>query len=106
MNKLIPLALVLALFWGVQAFGSEHQVIDTLGASAKGQFVALEEYGYRRDRHIFYVTIKIINVWTNEYVSPGVNVEYPAYKTDHLIEARAKARFAAQDELLKYKISG
>jgi predicted secreted protein len=86
-------------------FASQHQMIDTLGSSAKGQFVALEEYGYEPQKHAYYVKIKIINVWKNVYVGEGFEVEAPAKSPIFLEKAREKARLLAQDELGKFGIS-
>lgn len=88
------------------AQASEHQMIDTLGSSPKGQFVALEEYGYKDQHHSYYVRIKIINVWTKEYVGKSIEVELPASRPGFLGKARSRARFLAQEELRKFDIKG
>lgn len=89
-----------------QAFANEHNKIDTLGMSKAGQFVALEEYGYKPNTHSYFVTIKIINVWTKEYVGSTVEVEAPARRPIDLIQAREKAKKLASDDMKRYKISG
>lgn len=81
-------------------------MIDTLGMSKKGQFVALEEYGHNSHKHSYYVQVKIINVWTNEFVEEPIEVELPAHRPHYLQMARDKARLLSQDLLLKYDISG
>lgn len=103
MMKLLiaSICLVSSLTWA-----SPHQVIDTLGASPKGQYVALEEYGYKLEKHSYYVTIRIMNVWTKEYVGKPVLVELPAIRPKYLKEARLKAKILAQDELKRFQISG
>jgi predicted secreted protein len=88
----------------VSAFASEHQMIDTLGVSSKGQFVALEEYGYKSQSHSYYVRIKIMNVWKKEYVGKSIEVELPAHRPVFLEKARARAKFLAIEELKHYKI--
>ena len=98
------LSLGLLMISGL-AFGSEHQMIDTLGTSSKGQFVALEEYGYTSETHSYYVTIKIVNVWTKEYVGQSIEVELPATRPDYLQRARDKAKDMAQGQLSKYRIN-
>lgn len=85
---------------------SEYQMIDTLGASSKGQFVALEEYGYKAESHTYYVTIKVMNVWKKEYVGQRIEVEVPAHRPNFLNKARSRARLMAQDHLRLYGISG
>ncbi len=86
------------------AIASEHQMIDTLGTSSKGQFVALEEYGYKSQSHSYYVRIKIMNVWKKEYVGKSIEVELPAQRPVYLAKARARAKFLAMEELKIYKI--
>lgn len=80
-------------------------MIDTLGASSKGQFVALEEYGYKPQSHSYYVRIKIMNVWKKEYVGKLVEVELPAHRPVFLDKARARAKILATDELKQFGIA-
>jgi hypothetical protein len=74
--------------------------------SKAGQFVALEEYGYKSNTHSYFVTIKIINVWTKEYVGSTVEVEEPALRPISLNQAREKAKKLASDDLKRFKILG
>lgn len=94
------LILTLCLFSSGLAFGSQHQMIDTLGTSSKGQYVAVEEYGFSQEKQSYYVTIKVMNVWKKEYVGSPVVVEQTV-----LQEARRKAKDLAQSVLNKYKIN-
>ena len=94
------------MFFCLSAIASSHNKIDTLGYSKAGQFVALEEYGYKKNSHSYFVTIRIINVWTKEYVGKTVEVEEPALSPRKLIEARAKAKSLAADDLKRFKIPG
>lgn len=98
------LLFTLLLTFSTLSFGSEHQIIDTLGVSSKGQFVALEEYGYKSQNHSYYVRIKIMNVWKKEYVGKSIEVELPAHRPVFLEKARARAKFLAMEELRQYKI--
>jgi predicted secreted protein len=98
--------ILLLFFITGHALAARHQVIDTLGVSPKGQYVALEEYGYQPEKHVYYVTIKVMNVWKKEYVGEMIEVEQPAMSYKSLIKAREKAKSLAQDTLIKYKISG
>jgi predicted secreted protein len=82
----------------------EHQMIDTLGTSSKGQFVALEEYGYKSQSHSYYVRIKIMNVWKKEYVGKSIEVEIPAHRPSFLKTARTRAKLLAMEELKAYNI--
>ena len=98
--------ITFVLFLGIatQAFGNQHNKIDTLGMSKAGQFVALEEYGYKANTHTYFVTIKILNVWTKEYVGSTVEVEEPALSPVNLNQAREKAKKLASDDMNKFKI--
>jgi predicted secreted protein len=99
-------ALILLLTLSGFALASEHQMIDTLGVSGKGQFVALEEYGYKPHSHTYYVSIKVMNVWKKEYVGSPVEVELPAHRPNYLNKARSEARAKAQEQLTRFGISG
>jgi predicted secreted protein len=80
-------------------------MIDTLGSSSKGQFVAIEEYGYKSQSHTYYVIIKVMNVWTKQYVGRQIEVEFPAHRPEFLVKARARARIKSQDHLRSFGIS-
>ncbi len=98
--------IIMSVFMlSLSAMASQHQMIDTLGVSPKGQYVALEEYGYVKEKHTYYVTVKIINVWTKKYEGQSIEVETPAHRPVELERAREKARGLAQETLDKYKIS-
>ncbi len=103
---LTKITFILFLLASTAAFGKAHSKIDTLGTSKAGMFVALEEYGYKASTHSYFVTIKIINTYTKEYVGSKVEVEEPAYQPVNLVKARAKAKKLASGDLAKFKISG
>lgn len=84
---------------------SEHQIIDVLGVSPKGQYVAVEEYGYRSQNHTYYVSVKVMNVWTKEYVGEKVEVIQPAHRPHYLDKARAEAKTQAHEQLKRFNIS-
>lgn len=96
--------ILVLLFVAKTGLASEHQVINALGSSPKGQYVALEEYGYHSQKHSYFVQIKILNVWTKQYEGNSVSVELPAHRPAYLKEARIKARTMAQDLLGQFKI--
>lgn len=87
------------------SFSAKHLMIDTLGTSKKGQFVAIEEYGHDFQKHSYYVRIRIINVWQNTDVVSPIFVEFPAQRPYLLERAREKARLLSQGYLTKYDIS-
>lgn len=98
--------LLIALFFTLNAaLASQHHVVDTLGVSGKGQFVALEEYGYQSHSHSYFVRIRIINVWRKEYVGKPFEVILPAHRPGYLKKARERARYLALEELRRFDIS-
>lgn len=103
---MMKITFVLILGFASAAFGGQHNKIDTLGVSKAGQFVALEEYGYKASSNSYFVEIKIINVWTQEYVGKVFKVEARADRPVNLDQARVKARTLASDDLRRFKISG
>ena len=103
---LMKITFILCLILSSQVYANQHNKIDTLGMSKAGQFVALEEYGYKANTHSYFVTIKIINVWTKEYVGSTVEVEESASRPTNLIQAREKAKRLASEDLRRFKILG
>lgn len=95
---------MILIFASQLSLASEHQVINALGSSPKGQYIAVEEYGYHSQKHSYYVCIKILNVWTKEYEGSAISVELPAHRPTYLNKARSEARTLAQNLLLKFKI--
>ncbi|MCM2351832.1 MAG: hypothetical protein NDI69_17590 [Bacteriovoracaceae bacterium] len=102
MNKYLLIFTLLT--FSLVASARQHQMIDTLGISPKGQYVALEEYGYKSQQQTYYVTIKVMNVWKKEYVGKAIEVEVPAYQPALLKKAREKAKILAQEELKRFNI--
>lgn len=100
------LVFMMIFLVSVASLAAEHQMIDTLGVSPKGQFVALEEYGYKPQNHTYYVVIKVMNVWKKEYVGTSVQVELSANRPNDLQKARAQAKSLAQEQLSRFGISG
>lgn len=96
--------IMLSLIFKLSALAGEHQKINALGVSKKGQFVALEEYGYTPHKNSYYVHIKIMNVWKKEYVGMSYSVEVPAIGSN-LKDAREKAKNMAKSELERFNIS-
>ncbi len=98
-------AVILFLLMGATASASEHHMIDTLGISTKGgQFVALEEYGYKAESHSYYVNIRIINVWTNQFEGAHIRIEESARRKSNLVSIRQKAKILARQQLIRYRI--
>lgn len=99
-------ALILGTLLSISAtaFANQHHVIDMLGSSGKGQFIALEEYGYHPIEREFYVKIQIMNAWKNKYVTKPIEIKLPAQNQMSLEDAREKAKRLAQDDLIRFKI--
>lgn len=95
---------VLLMLMLSNAYAVNKQKIDVLGTSSKGQFVAIEEYGYRPGTHMYFVSIRVMNVWKKEYVGDKVVVELPATRPYVLKKARSEARELAENTFKKYKI--
>lgn len=83
---------------------SQRQQLNSLGSSAKGQFIALEEYGYHAEKHTYYVTVRFINLWTSEDVGQQIEVETPAANPSYLQKARSRAKELARDQMAKFNI--
>ena len=94
------------LFISLPALSAVHHKVDTLGTSAKGQFIALEEYGYRSDKQVYFVEIRILNLWKKKFVGDIIRVEEPAHSVNFLQETRVKAKKMAENQLKQYVISG
>lgn len=97
--------LIITLLLFGQAWAVNKQKIDVLGTSPKGQYVAVEEYGYLPSTHMYFVTIRVMNVWKKVYVGDKIQVELPAARPFVLKKARAEAKELAQSTFKKYKIS-
>jgi|GEM_PF-3999613 len=80
------------------------EMIHALGASSKGQFVAIEEYGYNVGLKTYYSRIKLMNVWKNEYVTPIVEVEQDARLPADLMRVREEAKARAMVHFEKFNI--
>ena len=100
--------LFVAIFIGAQ--GAVHAEvakfirIKALGASPKGQYIAIEEFGYKRGKARAYSKIRVMNVWKNQYIGKPISV-IATDEDDKLQDIRDKARNLASKRLLKYDIS-
>lgn len=78
--------------------------VKALGASPRGQFVALEEYGYKSGNKYPFSKIRVMNVWQNKYVESGVHI-IGAQESEDLSSIRKKAKDMVQQKLKKFNIS-
>jgi predicted secreted protein len=99
--------LLFSLFITITSFrsmASEYQKIDTLGISAKGQFIALEEYGFKAAPKRYYVRVRVLNLWKKNYVGRTYQLEVPAHTPGQLDNARFKLRASVKEELRPFGI--
>ena len=102
---IIKCLVIICLGMGFSLQAAEPlQMIHALGASSKGQFVAIEEYGYNAGLKTYYSRIKLMNVWKNEYVSPVVEVEQDARLPADLVRVREAAKERAAVHFQKFNI--
>ena len=99
--------LITALFISTaanQAVANTMVRVKAIGSSPRGQFVAIEEFGYKDQRKKPYSKIRIMNVWKNKYVGIPVNVISHDDKME-LNQVRAKAKNMAEKKLKRFNIS-
>jgi predicted secreted protein len=85
------------------SFASTFQ-FKAIGASPKGQYVAIEEFGYNAGHRTYFSRIKFINVWKNTYAAPPIEIEINARRPSDLNEVREQALQNAAENLAKYNI--
>lgn len=78
--------------------------IAAIGSSPKGQFVAIEEFGYNQGLKTYYSRIRFMNLWKKEYAGPVVEVEQGARHPDDLERVREKAKRSAEPHFEKFNI--
>lgn len=103
MSKTLLLLVCFGTTLSLQA-AEPLQMIRALGASSKGQFVAIEEYGYNAGLKTYYSRIKLLNVWKKEYVSPVVEVEQDARLPADLLRVREAAKQRAAVHFQRFNI--
>jgi predicted secreted protein len=103
MNKFF---LAFAVFISVQALAvSNVHLVRALGTSAKGQFIAIEEYGHNPGMKTTYSRIKFMNMWNKNQHGPVVEIEEAGSSDKDLSKVRSKARGEAAQYFEKYKIN-
>lgn len=98
------LILGLGLLISGLSWSSTIQMINALGSSPKGQYVAIEEYGYNSNQKTYYSRIKVMNVWKNHYVTEPVEIEKGARRPSDLVQVRKEALEQAGMDLARFKI--
>ena len=105
MKKLYILITAIFLAQTVQVAKANTMVrVKALGSSPRGQYVAIEEFGYKDQRTQPYSRIRVMNVWKNKYVGSPVNVISSDNEME-LSQVRAKAKNLAKQKLKKFNIS-
>lgn len=84
--------------------GASPVQIAAIGSSPKGQFVAIEEFGYNQGLRTYYSRIRFMNLWKKEYAGPVVEVEQGARHPDDLERVREKAKRSAEPHFEKFNI--
>lgn len=99
-----PFILSLFLLGSISANAKNLIRVKTLGKSAKGQFIAFEEFGFKNDAKVPFSKIRIMNVWKNKYVTKTIYVTDPDNEMK-LPQIRAKAKKLANKQLKAFNIS-
>ncbi|MBY0516529.1 MAG: hypothetical protein K2P81_06450 [Bacteriovoracaceae bacterium] len=100
----LGLGIILNSLFISSVWASPIQMINAIGASPKGQYVAIEEYGYNAGLKTYYSRIKLLNVWKNEYAAPVVELEKGAQRPTDLNKIREKVKKLAAENLEKFNI--
>lgn len=101
---MLKLLFILAFTLLAPGHTAPHHRIDSLGTSPKGQFVALEEYGYEAQNNSYFVSIRIMNVWKKEYVGKPIELKVPVSVNKDLQQTRQMAKELAQEVLKSFNI--
>lgn len=101
----MKLILVILSFVSISAFASSMVSFNPIGSSPKGQFVALEEFGYYDvSKTQPFTKITIHNTWKNKII--GRPLLLTGYKQKlALPQLRNKARLMVRKNLIKYDIN-
>lgn len=99
------ISLILLSLFSSTLLAKQHNRIDYIGSSKAGQFLAIEEYGYEPNEHVYFVNIRVLNVWTKQYVGPKIEVMEKASRPFLLERARSKARQLSVETFQKYNIN-
>jgi predicted secreted protein len=86
------------------SFARDRQVINALGSSPKGQYVAIEEYGYDSHDRSYYSRIKLFNVWKKVSVEDSIEIRRKPLAATDLIQVRQEAKQKAAKILEKFNI--
>lgn len=82
----------------------DQQHIRTVGTSLKGQYAAVEEYGYNSDLKTYYSRIRFMNLWKKTYVGSTVEAEQRAHSSADLEAVRSSTMARSQADLKKFGI--
>jgi len=104
MTKLAILLGMMTMIGAGQVFAKNMVRIKTIGSSPKGQYVAIEEFGFKNNQQVPYSRIRVMNMWKNKYVDQPVHV-VGSKEDNNLKDIRIKAKKLAQDKLKRFNIN-
>ncbi len=78
--------------------------VKSIGASPRGQFVAIEEFGYKKNRELPFSRIRVMNVWKNKYIGDPIDV-IGTQEGSELRKVREQAKKRAAEQFKKFNIS-
>lgn len=80
-------------------------IVNPIGSSQKGQYVALEEYEIRKDSKQINYKIKIMNTWKNKYVGKEISIQREYNSSENIKEIRAELIAQSEKYFKKYNIN-
>lgn len=105
-GDMIGLLKILVLIILISALPVQAKLvnINALGSSPKGQYVAIEESGYKLGSKLPFTRIRVMNMWKNKYVTKPVIV-IGKEKDISLTSIRKRAFEKAVVQFKKYNIN-
>jgi predicted secreted protein len=96
--------IIFLFFWLTSGFSKDRQIIEAIGVSPKGQFIAVEEYGFDSYEQSYFSRIKFVNVWKKKSISEMIEVRRKPIAEIDLIQIRKEAKEKALKLIEKYNI--
>ncbi|MBD66288.1 MAG: hypothetical protein CME62_13845 [Halobacteriovoraceae bacterium] len=100
MNKY--LLLLMTFSFSLTSIQAKVINVTAIGKSAKGQFVAIEEFGYQVGNTRPYSKIRLVNMWKDKYVSGPIHI----LGTEDDISLEKIRKKAFDQALIKFKKYG
>lgn len=99
--KIVCLVICLLSLHGFAA----RLIVNPIGSSQKGQFVALEEYEIRKDSKQINYKIKIMNTWKNKYVGEEISIQREYNSEENIKEIREELIAQSEKYFKKFNIN-